>query len=63
MRSHMPLKIKSIVESFSTKPTRVSFHEAVTLQVASQHALQRKRLVAVRTSKVVSVGGGSRLLL
>lgn len=42
----MPLEVEGIVESFATESTRMSLHQAVALQVASQHALQREYLVA-----------------
>lgn len=50
--SHMPFEVKRVVESFATVSTGVSLHQAVTLQVTSQHSLQRKYLVARWANKV-----------
>lgn len=46
VRSHMPFEVKGIVESFSTESAGMSLHQAVALEVAGQHALQREYLVA-----------------
>lgn len=63
MRSHMPLQIKGIVKSFTTELTRMSFHQAVALEVAGQHALQGENLVADRAYEVAGAqrSAGSRL--
>lgn len=50
--SHMPLQVEGVVESFSTVPTWMSLHQAVALQVSSQHALQGEYLVAHGANKV-----------
>lgn len=44
--SHVPLQVEGVVKSFPTELTRVSLHQAVALEVAGQHALQREDLVA-----------------
>lgn len=63
MCSHMPLEVKRIVESFTTESTRMPLHQAVALQMASQHALQREYLVAHGAYKVARPGGSTRLWL
>lgn len=42
----MPLQVEGIVKSFTTELTWMSLHQAVALEVAGQHALQREDLVA-----------------
>lgn len=58
--SHVPLQVESVVESFATKATWMSLYQAVALQVAGQHALQGKDLVAHRAPKVTGNRGGAR---
>lgn len=55
----MPLEVEGIVESFATESTGMPLHQAVALQVASQHALQREYLVAHGAHKVAGAGGSA----
>lgn len=58
--SHVPLQVKGIVKSFTTELTWMSLHQAVTLEVAGQHALQGEELVADWAYEVTSARGSAR---